>query len=54
MKKRPASERRIWMAASATGWSEPVPGRDFHPQSSSAFPRRTVTTTTGKTTTIQG
>jgi hypothetical protein len=30
----------------ATGWSEPVPGRDFHPLKSSAFSRRTVTTTT--------
>src|SRR5262249_34364443 len=25
----------------ASGWSEPVPGRDFHPQSTSAFSRRT-------------
>ena len=27
----------------ATGWSEPVPGREFHPLKSSAFSRRTVT-----------
>ena len=27
----------------ATGWSEPVPGRELHPLKSSAFPRRTVT-----------
>jgi hypothetical protein len=26
----------------ATGWSEPVPGRDLHPLKSSAFSRRTV------------
>ncbi len=25
----------------ATGWSEPVPGRDLHPLKSSAFSRRT-------------
>jgi hypothetical protein len=25
------------MAASATGWSEPVPGRELHPLKSSAF-----------------
>jgi len=30
----------------ATGWSEPVPGREFHPLKSSAFSRRTVTPTT--------
>src|ERR1019366_3278660 len=30
----------------ATGWSEPVPGRDFHPLKSSAFSRRTVSPTT--------
>ena len=24
------------------GWSEPVPGRDFHPRWTSAFSRRTV------------
>src|SRR5262249_4792756 len=27
----------------ATGWSEPVPGRELHPLKSSAFSRRTVT-----------
>src|SRR5262252_3235665 len=26
----------------ATGWSEPVPGRELHPLKSSAFSRRTV------------
>jgi hypothetical protein len=26
----------------ATGWSEPAPGRDFHPLRTSAFPRRTA------------
>ena len=26
----------------ATEWSEPVPGREFHPLKSSAFSRRTV------------
>ena len=30
----------------ATGWSEPVPGRELHPLKSSAFSRRTVTPTT--------
>ena len=30
----------------ATGWSEPVPGRELHPLKSSAFSRRTVTSTT--------
>ena len=29
-----------------TGWSEPVPGRELHPLKSSAFSRRTVTSTT--------
>src|SRR5437763_17163250 len=34
----------------ATGWSEPVPGRELHPLKSSAFSRRTLTpTTVGKT-----
>ena len=33
-------------ASIATGWSEPVPGREFHPLKSSAFSRRTVTTAT--------
>src|SRR5262245_38785331 len=33
-------------ASIATGWSEPVPGREFHPLKSSAFSRRTVTPTT--------
>jgi hypothetical protein len=28
-KKRLASEGRSWMAASATGWSEPVSGREL-------------------------
>jgi hypothetical protein len=27
----------------ATGWSEPVPGRELHPLKSSAFSRRTIT-----------
>jgi hypothetical protein len=30
-------------ASVATGWSEPVPGRDFHPLWTSAFSRRTRT-----------
>src|ERR1017187_72523 len=30
----------------ATGWSEPVPGRELHPLKSSAFSRRTFTPTT--------
>ena len=30
----------------ATGWSEPVPGRELHPLKSSAFPRRTFSLTT--------
>src|SRR5260370_2609489 len=30
-------------ASIATGWSEPVPGRDLHPLKPSPFPRRTVT-----------
>jgi len=29
----------------ATGWNEPVPGREFHPLKSSAFSRRTVAPT---------
>jgi hypothetical protein len=33
-------------ASIATGWSEPVPGRELHPLKSSAFSRRTVTPTT--------
>ena len=33
-------------ASIATGWSEPVPGREFHPLKSSAFSRRTITPTT--------
>jgi hypothetical protein len=37
MKARPASEHRIWMAASATGWNEPVCGPELHPLKSSAF-----------------
>jgi len=32
-------------ASIATGWSEPVPGRDLHPLKSSAFSRRTVSPT---------
>ena len=32
-------------ASIATGWSEPVPGRELHPLKSSAFSRRTVTPT---------
>jgi hypothetical protein len=31
-------------ASNATGWSEPVPGRELRPLKSSAFSRRTVTT----------
>ena len=30
----------------ATGWSEPVPGRELHPLKSSAFSRRTFSPTT--------
>ena len=30
-------------ASIATGWSEPVPGRELHPLKSSAFSRRTLT-----------
>jgi hypothetical protein len=33
----------------ATGWSEPVPGREFHPLKSSAFSRRTVSPTSWAT-----
>jgi hypothetical protein len=33
-------------ASIATGWSEPVPGRELHPLKSSAFSRRTFSTTT--------
>ena len=33
-------------ASSATGWSEPVPGRELHPLKSSAFSRRTFSPTT--------
>ncbi|MFY9845763.1 MAG: hypothetical protein WAK23_21880, partial [Terriglobales bacterium] len=29
----------------ATGWNEPVPGRELHPLKSSAFSRRTITAT---------
>jgi hypothetical protein len=29
----------------ATGWSEPVPGRELHPLKSSAFSRRTFSPT---------
>jgi hypothetical protein len=29
---------KLDVAASATGWSEPVPGRELHPPKSSAFP----------------
>ncbi len=32
-------------ASIATGWSEPVPGRELHPLKSSAFSRRTVSPT---------
>ena len=34
-----------YIPATATGWSEPVPGRDLHPLKSSAFSRCTVTST---------
>lgn len=37
MKKRPALEHRIWMAASATGWSDSVSGRELRPLKSSGF-----------------
>src|ERR1035441_2254970 len=42
--------RRNWWDASAavsiaTGWSDPVPGRELHPLKSSAFSRRTFATT---------
>jgi hypothetical protein len=33
-------------ASIATGWSEPVPGRELHPLKSSAFSRRTFTSVT--------
>jgi len=32
-------------ASIATGWSEPVPGRELHPLKSSAFSRRTFSPT---------
>src|SRR5712664_2019687 len=32
-------------ASIATGWSEPVPGRELHPLKSSAFSRRTLSPT---------
>jgi hypothetical protein len=32
-------------ASIATGWSEPVPGRELHPLKSSAFSRRTISPT---------
>jgi len=41
-------------ASIATGWSEPVPGRELHPLKSSAFSRRTVTSTTLATLGIAG
>ena len=34
-------------ASVATGWSETVPGREFHPLKSSAFSRRTLSSTIG-------
>ena len=34
-------------ASIATGWSEPVPGRELHPLKSTAFSRRTVSPTGG-------
>ena len=36
-------------ASIATGWSEPVPGRELHPLKPSAFSRRTVSTIIVKT-----
>jgi len=38
------SRLRLDVAVSATGWSEPVPGRGLRPLKSSAFPRRAVLT----------
>jgi hypothetical protein len=35
-------------ASIATGWNEPVPGRELHPLKSSAFPRRTLSSTTAQ------
>jgi hypothetical protein len=32
----------------ATGWNEPVPGRELHPLKSSAFPRRTFSPVTAR------
>jgi len=32
----------------ATGWNEPVPGRELHPLKSSAFSRRTITSPTSQ------
>jgi len=52
MKGRPASEGRSWTgsaspaASIAAWWSEPVPGREFHPLKSGAFSRRTLSPTT--------
>ena len=46
-----SSDRFVASAAVsiATGWNEPVPGRELHPLKSSAFPRRTFSTTTVST-----
>jgi hypothetical protein len=41
-----SSEKYIGLDV-ATGWSEPVPGRDLHPLKPSAFSRRTITSTIG-------
>jgi hypothetical protein len=41
----------IWkklLAEDATGWSEPIAGRKLHPLKSSAFSRRSLSTTTGR------
>jgi hypothetical protein len=36
---------KLDVAATAAGWSAPVPGRELHPLESSAFSRRTFSTT---------
>jgi hypothetical protein len=41
-------------ASIATGWSEPVPGRELHPLKSSAFSRRTLSPTTGLSSQADG
>src|SRR5882762_748267 len=43
--KAPTASLPPLPASIATGWSEPVPGRDLHPLKSSAFSRRTFSPT---------